>query len=1713
MPAATVLSVKTSSAKPSVGCNRAGFTFVDADGRLVQLYWEDLQSAGEALYCFDGVSWKRVRNVSAFMRRVESDASLRFAVAPVDADESVLRERSVKFPAGLLLGDGADRVARARELLALPRAMVEGSLLWDSLSESEQSAISSIRYSHGQDATDTEILAALHAGRRSGSSPRDVFESEVRALFAGVHDAPMPRDLFGYGNTPGVSDAIASGRIDAADFVALFSACSARSFGMAGSGNNFTAVAAGDILSLLAEFADAPDPVVAALSSAYAIPVGPRQRMLLAFDVLSNGLTAPEEAFAVAGRLLERGVTSGPGVDLAALSLLRSGSSEGLDEVLDAFAADPVAAVRRFGSPDVVLRQKLPELPALQRAAVLELVGLSASALPTGDDLAVLDRFDPELFLRVSALLDGAEGSQYEGSVDFAVRVIAVFGDRAPEWLLKNASSPGLDRARLLERLPDAATASSRVRQLAEVLDAPAPTDEQRTDAVAAASAIGGIVDALRRRERGEFLSSLASSLEGDGMLARNALRQISDGEELLGFVLDADSLLARAAGGELDDQSQRALVSIASLLGSDRQAAASATRKFLAAGGDPSLLLRFAAEDLRGQSAGLLGPATLDALEGFRAVSGRDDLLLSLLPTSAAANKRSKSLDDSPAAKEFLLAYANLLKAGDLSGAAAHARRAFSDPVLAAVLFPPAKQAGQRLDALKPLLESEDERAARMVGLRKDHEAWTRYSEAILSGDQEALIAVGAELFPERDSGRISVHDALYWLPANPQASVAPDGSSFGEWLLDADRGSSALRTETGRRSLGLAAASWASNGSRSAVVKDLSDAVLAAGFGGYRDDLSLFFVSNKISKKSAQASLDALRASKDTPTLLPLGEVFEDASTGIRGYFLPRTDPRGMQAGVFTDCCQHPDSAGATCAFAGQTHPSSGFFVVEDSSGQILAQSWVWAADGTGESSPGVIFDNVEARLSGADASRVAAVRQVYDAAADMLATRFDRVMIGAGNDVPMTDLPLVESSENLLAASIGYSGYLGDSSRQRLYRAGVLSGPRFLGAEGGFRVVEGSSEVFVSADGSVRLDGPDARDLAERALAGSTRRAYHVVDVSGTPTGEVFEAGTVPTHALSLDLEAAPPSYDNFSSEVLTLTRELTGLPEEGCAAWLRATGGDPRLAAKTFGAGLTLEEYTQVAHAVGRVGRVPTFPAVIDEQSMTADERDKLREGFLRLWSQEPNVAERLFSSPTMVTAVSDLLSAGGTVSSTRDRVVLENLVSAAPLLPGRSRQERTELLVSSVGAQAAAEKAGFSNSVRGLGLTRAVEEAKSLGLTSGDIEALLRLAPEFGSREGVALLDRSSREKFASLGWEEQSEVRSVIDYTLRDSAYMRPDLDFALELAAEPDRSLRYAAVRNSPSGCDPRTTLRFLQQVPFVADSPIAEIRESFADPAVEKSDVLASVASRYAAAQRYIYDRSDDVKLSVEETVAIISADFAGLVDKCHGLGMEMSYGENIMPYSFPARSIPLLASKSAEELGAVASVVSVARRYGSDLAAAVTSGLTVEHLAAVTPPGTEPRLFNSSKLEQALRAGVTPDEIRSFAKPGIDMDTFEALLGSPRLREAFRAAEDQEVTSRVVAATDGTFDDQLLDLALELAARDVDTRRQVLDLFTPPAPAPVSVDASREGSAEYDYFEYDRRPRVYMPQVHVRLAELAGVHERLGGFRPLADSSHRF
>ncbi len=108
--------------------------------------------------------------------------------------------------------------------------------------------------------------------------------------------------------------------------------------------------------------------------------------------------------------------------------------------------------------------------------------------------------------------------------------------------------------------------------------------------------------------------------------------------------------------------------------------------------------------------------------------------------------------------------------------------------------------------------------------------------------------------------------------------------------------------------------------------------------------------------------------------------------------GRFLPRNDPRGLFLGQHTGCCQHPAAAGSACAWYGHNSPRSGFFVIEDPSGEVVAQSWAWiGANGA------LVLDSVEGYSSIGDGEGEC-VAQIYLKMAQDLAKKFGAVEAGA-------------------------------------------------------------------------------------------------------------------------------------------------------------------------------------------------------------------------------------------------------------------------------------------------------------------------------------------------------------------------------------------------------------------------------------------------------------------------------------------------------------------------------------------------------------------------------------------------------------------------------------------------------------------------------------------------------------------------------------------
>ena len=102
-----------------------------------------------------------------------------------------------------------------------------------------------------------------------------------------------------------------------------------------------------------------------------------------------------------------------------------------------------------------------------------------------------------------------------------------------------------------------------------------------------------------------------------------------------------------------------------------------------------------------------------------------------------------------------------------------------------------------------------------------------------------------------------------------------------------------------------------------------------------------------------------DIYQAGLNTPE--PFDSTKEFKFGKYTGKFLPRSDVRTGFFGGYTDCCQHFDGQGRSCAISTVKDPYSQLFVIENDQGRIVAGSWVW--ENTNGKYRDVCFDNIEA------------------------------------------------------------------------------------------------------------------------------------------------------------------------------------------------------------------------------------------------------------------------------------------------------------------------------------------------------------------------------------------------------------------------------------------------------------------------------------------------------------------------------------------------------------------------------------------------------------------------------------------------------------------------------------------------------------------------------------------------------------------------------
>ncbi|MCQ2740935.1 MAG: hypothetical protein MJ210_02315 [Alphaproteobacteria bacterium] len=200
-----------------------------------------------------------------------------------------------------------------------------------------------------------------------------------------------------------------------------------------------------------------------------------------------------------------------------------------------------------------------------------------------------------------------------------------------------------------------------------------------------------------------------------------------------------------------------------------------------------------------------------------------------------------------------------------------------------------------------------------------------------------------------------LSVHDAVYWLP-EPMNKVANE--RFAQFIQKNIIYQNAENKDVHRplNELRIIAQNWKAVENRIAqasendeIVKLKYDDVLSICTSvKYRDQRNDLFAIEAANRKNCVSEAvyhnceDIYLAGLKVPESFDSKKEFKDGN--YTGRFLPRDDPRTIFFGNYTNCCQHYDGAGHSCAVSTVKHPFSQLFVIEDNKGNIIAGSWTW-------------------------------------------------------------------------------------------------------------------------------------------------------------------------------------------------------------------------------------------------------------------------------------------------------------------------------------------------------------------------------------------------------------------------------------------------------------------------------------------------------------------------------------------------------------------------------------------------------------------------------------------------------------------------------------------------------------------------------------------------------------------------------------------------
>ncbi len=186
---------------------------------------------------------------------------------------------------------------------------------------------------------------------------------------------------------------------------------------------------------------------------------------------------------------------------------------------------------------------------------------------------------------------------------------------------------------------------------------------------------------------------------------------------------------------------------------------------------------------------------------------------------------------------------------------------------------------------------------------------------------------------------------------------------------------------------------------------------------------------VEEKDFNKALKMTKQNQPAARTVPEIAIDGKRF--GMDGAKFYRLPANDIRGLFLGEMTDCCQSIGGVGSSCARHGYTSPDSGFYVVENAKGRIVAQSWAWRGK-HGE----MCLDSLETLGRNVTPEQWAAI---LTETAKELSGRADHgitaLHVGTGGGTPKDTLSKIFSISAVNASPKDYNGYRDSKNRQLL------------------------------------------------------------------------------------------------------------------------------------------------------------------------------------------------------------------------------------------------------------------------------------------------------------------------------------------------------------------------------------------------------------------------------------------------------------------------------------------------------------------------------------------------------------------------------------------------------------------------------------------------------------------------------------------------------